>query len=177
MSQLILKRNSIGQNPDDYNVLENGAVVGRIFLSRVAPEGRPWMWASGHNGDIRRAAHGYPLRPSICYSLPGAYSGAEYVTRLPRPGSATHVARDLSTRFLDLLGVGVVYFFLAKIGLTLASINPSASAIWPATGFALAGQNACLVSAAPVVGAIGSAGSGACTLNFSTQQLVCKQRC
>jgi hypothetical protein len=19
----------------------------------------PWMWASGHNGDIRRAAHGY----------------------------------------------------------------------------------------------------------------------
>jgi tripartite-type tricarboxylate transporter receptor subunit TctC len=21
--------------------------------------GRPWMWASGHNGDIRRAAHGY----------------------------------------------------------------------------------------------------------------------
>jgi hypothetical protein len=23
------------------------------------PQGRPWMWASGHNGDIRRAAHGY----------------------------------------------------------------------------------------------------------------------
>jgi hypothetical protein len=72
------------------------------------------------------------------------------VTRLPRPGSATHVARDLSTHFLDLLGVGVVYFVLAKIRLTLASINSSASAIWPATGFALAGQNACLVSAAPV---------------------------
>jgi hypothetical protein len=44
---------------DDYDVLENGVVIGRIFMVPVAPEGRPWMWASGHNGDIRRAAHGY----------------------------------------------------------------------------------------------------------------------
>jgi hypothetical protein len=22
-------------------------------------KGRPWMWASGHNGRMRRAAHGY----------------------------------------------------------------------------------------------------------------------
>jgi integral membrane sensor domain MASE1 len=60
------------------------------------------------------------------------------VTRLPRSGSAAHVTRDLLTYLLDLLGVGVVYFVLAKIGLTLASINSSTSAIWPATGFALA---------------------------------------
>ena len=60
--------------------------------------------------------------------------GVEYV----RSGSAAHVARDLSTYLLDLLGVGVAYFVLAKIGLTLASINSSTSAIWPATGFALA---------------------------------------
>jgi hypothetical protein len=40
-------------------VLEGGAVVGRIFKVPVAPPDRPWMWASGHNGDIRRAAHGY----------------------------------------------------------------------------------------------------------------------
>jgi hypothetical protein len=41
-------------------VLENGVVVGRIFLlGAVAPQGRPWMWASGHNGDIKRAAYGY----------------------------------------------------------------------------------------------------------------------
>jgi hypothetical protein len=33
-------------------VLENGVVVGRI-------QGRAWMWASGHNGEISRAAHGY----------------------------------------------------------------------------------------------------------------------
>jgi hypothetical protein len=39
-------------------VLENGVVVGRIFTVPTAPQGRPWMWASGHNGDIKRAAHG-----------------------------------------------------------------------------------------------------------------------
>lgn len=39
---------------------------------------------------------------------------------------------------IGLVGVGVTYFVLAKIGLTLASINPSASPIWPPTGFALA---------------------------------------
>jgi hypothetical protein len=44
----------------------NGVVVGRIFcLDAVAPPDRPWMWASGHNGDYRRAAHGYePTRES-----------------------------------------------------------------------------------------------------------------
>jgi hypothetical protein len=33
MHPLILKRAPIGDNQDDYSVLENGAVVGRIFLS------------------------------------------------------------------------------------------------------------------------------------------------
>jgi hypothetical protein len=40
--------------------LENGVVVGLIFfLDAVGPQDQPGMWASGHNGDIRRAAHGY----------------------------------------------------------------------------------------------------------------------
>ena len=56
---LILKRAPIGPNQEDYDVLAEGAVVGRIFLPPAAPEATPWMWASGHNGDIRRAAHGY----------------------------------------------------------------------------------------------------------------------
>jgi hypothetical protein len=43
--------------------------VGRIFcLDAVGPRGRPWMWASGHNGEIRRA------RPQWWHSLRG---GAE----------------------------------------------------------------------------------------------------
>jgi hypothetical protein len=40
-------------------VVENGVIVGRIFLDAVGPRARPRMWASGHNGDYRRAAHGY----------------------------------------------------------------------------------------------------------------------
>ena len=37
MSALILKRAPIGDNQDDYDVLENGVVVGRIFLVPTAP--------------------------------------------------------------------------------------------------------------------------------------------
>jgi hypothetical protein len=60
MTGLMLKRAPIGWNQDDFDVLENGKIVGRIFfLDAVGPQGRPWMWASGHNGDYRRAAHGY----------------------------------------------------------------------------------------------------------------------
>ena len=39
---------------------------------------------------------------------------------------------------IELLGIGLAYFVLAKIGLALASIHPSASPIWPPTGLALA---------------------------------------
>ncbi len=38
----------------------------------------------------------------------------------------------------ELVFVGLIYFVCAKAGLALASINPSATPIWPATGFALA---------------------------------------
>jgi len=39
---------------------------------------------------------------------------------------------------LKLAGIAAAYFVLAKLGLQLASINPSATPIWPPTGFALA---------------------------------------
>jgi signal transduction histidine kinase/ActR/RegA family two-component response regulator len=39
---------------------------------------------------------------------------------------------------VELLAIGLVYFAIAKIGLALASIHPSASPIWPPTGLALA---------------------------------------
>jgi hypothetical protein len=43
---LILKRDPVGDNPEDHSILVNGVVVGRIFLlGAVAPRGRPWMWA------------------------------------------------------------------------------------------------------------------------------------
>ena len=59
MSPLILKRAPIGWNQDDYDVVEDNVIVGRIFLSPAAPEDRPWMWAIGHNRQVRRATHGY----------------------------------------------------------------------------------------------------------------------
>src|SRR5262245_48821498 len=65
MTSLILKRGSASRpsgqwRDDDYDVLENGVVVGRIFLSPGAPQDRQWMWASGHGIDtVHRAAHGY----------------------------------------------------------------------------------------------------------------------
>jgi hypothetical protein len=59
MSPLILRRAPIGWNQDDYDVLEDGVIVGRIFKVPIAPKDQPWMWASGHNGDYRRATHGY----------------------------------------------------------------------------------------------------------------------
>ena len=47
----------------------------------------------------------------------------------------------LHVRGADLrmaLAVGFAYFLLAKLGLQLASYNPSATPVWPPTGFALA---------------------------------------
>jgi hypothetical protein len=59
MTGLVLKRAPIGWSQDDFDVVEAGVIVGRIFKVPVAPQDRHWMWVSGHNGDIRRAAHGY----------------------------------------------------------------------------------------------------------------------
>jgi hypothetical protein len=48
MSRLILKRAPIGWNQDDYDVVFDRILVGRIFLSPAAPNGRQWMWTIGH---------------------------------------------------------------------------------------------------------------------------------
>ena len=42
------------------------------------------------------------------------------------------------TRLLTLAALAAVYFFTAKLGLAFASVNPSATAIWPPTGITLA---------------------------------------
>ena len=65
----ILKRSPIGPNLEDYDVLENGAVVGRIFfLDAVGPQGRPWMWASGHNGEGAQAGD-LPMQAPTHYHI------------------------------------------------------------------------------------------------------------
>jgi len=62
---LILKRASASRpsgewNEDDYDVLAEGAVVGRIMKVHAAPAGSPWMWtlAFGQRED-RTPRHGY----------------------------------------------------------------------------------------------------------------------
>jgi hypothetical protein len=62
---LVLKRGSASRSSgewsdDDYDVLEDGVIVGRIFTVPVAPPGRPWGWASGHSAaTVARSRHGY----------------------------------------------------------------------------------------------------------------------
>jgi len=46
---LILKHASASRSSgewgeDDYDVLADGKVVGRIFKAAASPEGKPWMW-------------------------------------------------------------------------------------------------------------------------------------
>jgi len=75
---LILKRHPVGQNPEDYSVLENGVVVGRIFKAQVAPQDRPWMWASGHSAaTVKRAAHGYEPTREAAMAAFAKRAGAE----------------------------------------------------------------------------------------------------
>jgi hypothetical protein len=65
MTQLVLKR-ALASRPsgewaeDDYDVLADGVVVGRIMKAMAAPEGWPWMWtlAFGRHED-RTPTHGY----------------------------------------------------------------------------------------------------------------------
>jgi hypothetical protein len=62
---LILKRASASRtsgkwNEDDFDVLADGAVVGRIMKVHAAPVGTPWTWtlAFGYHED-RTPTHGY----------------------------------------------------------------------------------------------------------------------
>ena len=65
MTQLILKRAAhscaSGEwNDDDFDMLADGAVVGRIFKANASPVGASWMWtlAFWHHED-RSPTHGY----------------------------------------------------------------------------------------------------------------------
>jgi hypothetical protein len=62
---LILKRASASRpsgdwDDDDFDVLADGVVVGRIFNSNAGPVGSPWMWtlAFGYHED-RTPTHGF----------------------------------------------------------------------------------------------------------------------
>jgi hypothetical protein len=76
--QLILKR-ALASRPsgewidDDYDVLADGAVVGRIIKVHAAPVGTPWMWtlAFGQHEDRtprNEATHGHTQMTMAVYS-------------------------------------------------------------------------------------------------------------
>ena len=53
-------------------------------------------------------------------------------------GRESPLAHPLGSDVVALILVGLAYFTLAYLGLRLASINPSATPIWPPTGLAIA---------------------------------------
>ena len=62
--QLILKRASASRpsgewNDDDFDVLADGLVVGRIMNAAAAPVGSSWLWTYGFDPLKRKPAHGY----------------------------------------------------------------------------------------------------------------------
>ncbi len=65
MAQLILKRASASRlsgewRDDDFDVLTEGVVVGRIMKAAASPQGAPWMWTLGYGRhEDRSPTHGY----------------------------------------------------------------------------------------------------------------------
>ena len=79
--QLILKRACASRssgvwNEDDFDVLADGAVVGRVFKSAAVPPDRQWIWALayGHHED-RTPKHGYePTREAAMAAFAKSWS-------------------------------------------------------------------------------------------------------
>jgi hypothetical protein len=80
---LLLKRAAFSRpsgqlNDDDFDVLADRVVVGRIFKANAAPLGTPWMWtlAFGHHEDST-PTHGYEAtREAQCPPSPRAGGGS-----------------------------------------------------------------------------------------------------
>src|ERR1700745_321267 len=67
-------------NDDDYDVLCNGVVVGRIMQAAAVPVGMSWMWtlAFGHHED-RTPTHGYAAtREAAMAAFAKSWRGAEW---------------------------------------------------------------------------------------------------
>jgi hypothetical protein len=90
MTTLILKRPSASRlsgewSDDDFDVLADGVVVGRIFKANAAPVGTPWMWTLDfwHHED-RSPTHGYAAtREAAMAALRKAGGGSEAFLILP----------------------------------------------------------------------------------------------
>jgi hypothetical protein len=90
MSCLLLKRAATSRpsgkwNDDDYDVLADGDVVGRIYKANATPAGTPWMWtlAFWHHED-RTPTHGYAAtREAAMTAFEAGGGNDEKAPRLP----------------------------------------------------------------------------------------------
>src|ERR1041384_5300120 len=57
--------------------------------------------------------------------------------RFPSPSFVWNYVRT-NHSFRRIVGLAFVYFLVCKLGLSLAIVHPSATAVWPGTGIALA---------------------------------------
>jgi hypothetical protein len=83
---LVLKRAAASRpsgewNDDDFDVLADGIVVGRIMKAAAAPEGAPWLWtlAFGHHED--RTPY-EPTREAAMAASPRVGGGSEWAFKL-----------------------------------------------------------------------------------------------
>lgn len=56
----------------------------------------------------------------------------------PMPEQETPLSQRLLLKFSAIVILAILYFFAGKLGLSLALVNPSATAVWPPAGIALA---------------------------------------
>jgi hypothetical protein len=100
LTDLLLKRAATSRsrgewNEDDYDVLADGDVVGRIYKANAAPVSNAWMWtlAFGHHQD-RIPTHGYAATREaangrLCQELAAGNEAQCPMTKTPRL-SASH---------------------------------------------------------------------------------------
>ena len=96
MTSLILKRASASRSSgewsdDDYDVLADGVVIGRLMKAAAAPIGTPWLWtlAFGHHED-RTPTHGYePTREAAMTAFAKSWRRCE-------PGLSAQCSRSFS---------------------------------------------------------------------------------
>jgi hypothetical protein len=96
---LTLKRASASRpsgewGEDDYDVLADGAVVGRILKAAASPVDKPWMWTLLLYHEGRTPTHGYEPRGCEWRRSLRAGGGSEHLSppHRRRPG---HMPADL----------------------------------------------------------------------------------
>jgi hypothetical protein len=144
MSSLILKRAAASRpsgewNQDDFDVLADSVVVGRIMKAAAAPVGSPWMWtlAFGHHED-RTPTHGYEAtREAALAAFAESWRGRSAVVNgslmAPECNALTGLAVIIPTRKAGPLSGGLCAGSPWQTTTSLAACGPAAMP-WIACG-------------------------------------------